>query len=233
MTITQKHHPPSDYYQHVRLEIVEHILKGDHTILDVGCGAGALGDYLRKEGHAKIVNGLELIPEIAAKASERLNKVICTNLNNNDLVRHLNELSVYYDYIICADVLEHCVDPWSVLADLVQYLKPQGKLIISIPNIRHWSVSLSLVFKGEWCYQEEGLLDRTHLRFFTRKSLDLLITDSGLKMLRCSGNVWGRYMKLLDYITFGLFDGVLTGHYIVVCSKQNLLSNLKHKQIII
>ena len=84
------------------------------------------------------------------------------------------------DVILCMDVLEHLVDPWAVLQKLTPLLANKGVIIASIPNIQHYRVLKDLVFRGKFEYQEDGILDRTHLRFFTRRSAIGLMTSTGL-----------------------------------------------------
>jgi len=74
-----------------------------------------------------------------------------------------------FDYIVCADVLEHLIDPWAILAELVTFLKLDGRIIISLPNVRRWTVWMPLVIKGKWDYRESVIMDRTHLRFLRER----------------------------------------------------------------
>lgn len=221
MMISKKHNPPKTYYEHVRMDVVEFVVKGKHKVLDVGCGAGALGQYLMQQGYATEVIGLELMPEVASVARGKLTKAICCNLNTTPISELTSEMGGDFDTIICADVLEHLIDPWSVLEGLVTQLKLQGHLIISLPNIRHWSVIFPLVFRDKWTYQEEGILDRTHLKFFTRSSMIALVEGAGLKVKHCSPNIWGRYVSVIHAITLGLFEGIFAGQYIVVAVRSD------------
>lgn len=118
------------------------------------------------------------------------------------------------DLILCLDVLEHLVDPWEVIRKLTGLLKPEGCIIACIPNIRHFSVLFDLVLKGKWDYSETGLLDKTHLRFFVRKTAISLLESSGLKVdsiLALKGiKAW-----LVNVITISIFKDLLSRQFII------------------
>ena len=118
--------------------------------------------------------GIEYNDEAATAAEEKLDKVISGKIEDA-----LTELpDNYFDTIIFADVLEHLVDPYSVLELIKDKLSPEGELIASIPNVRHWSVVKQLL-EGRWDYQEWGIMDSTHLRFFTRQSIQSMFDKAG------------------------------------------------------
>lgn len=148
------------------------------TVLDVGCAAGYLGAELKNRGNQ--VFGVEVSDLAARAAADRLDGVIVGNIEDLDLPYPKG----HFDVIICADILEHLFQPAEALMKLRQYLKDDGVLIASIPNIAHWSVRLKLLF-GRYDYEEAGLLDRGHIRFFT--------FDSALKMIRAAGFKVARY----------------------------------------
>jgi glycosyltransferase involved in cell wall biosynthesis/2-polyprenyl-3-methyl-5-hydroxy-6-metoxy-1,4-benzoquinol methylase len=145
------------------------------TVLDVGCAVGVLGQYLTEQQGCS-VDGIEGNAEAAKIAQPFYRRITVTDLESADL-RYLLE-GVHYDRIVCADVLEHLRDPGQVLQRLKDHLTPDGKILISIPNIGHIGVFLELL-SGDFRYREEGLLDQTHLRFFTRKSFLRLLADHG------------------------------------------------------
>jgi 2-polyprenyl-3-methyl-5-hydroxy-6-metoxy-1,4-benzoquinol methylase len=167
------------YYDSDRPELVQWIPAAGARILDVGCGAGAMGAALKARGAREVV-GLELIPEVAERARARLDAVLTCDL---DRLPELPWPPGSFDLICCADVLEHLVDPWRVLHHLVRWLAPDGQLIACLPNLRHESVVLSLLVDGTFRYQDAGILDRTHLRFFTLREAAALLTGAGLELL--------------------------------------------------
>jgi methionine biosynthesis protein MetW len=144
-------------------------------VLDVGCWEGDLGVAMTANGCE--VHGLELIEAAAQVAAERLAGVTVADLERTSLTDHFEPES--FDAIVFADVLEHLRDPAKVLSDAVGLLAPDGRVIISIPNVAHGSLRLALL-QGRWQMTETGLLDNTHLRFVTHESLLELVNLAGL-----------------------------------------------------
>lgn len=167
------------YHDHLRSDIVELVSRYSSAdlprVLDLGCASGRLGEALKARGHASLVDGIELSEPAAVEARRRLDHVWVADLSNLDWTHTRSD----YDVIIAADVLEHLTDPWETLRALRQLLAPKGKIIASVPNVRYWKLIWDLLFRGEFRYVDAGILDRTHLRFFTRSSLGRLFTDSG------------------------------------------------------
>ena len=218
MATTENHNPEDSYYRHVREDIAKHIVIGKHRVLDVGCAAGVLGEYLKQHGCASEVVGIEVDAIAAKEASTKLDLVLSANLNRTAIVDVLNAFDkASFDYIICADVLEHLSDPWEILADLAMFLRPGGRLVVSLPNVQHWSVWLPLILKGRFEYCDAGgIMDRTHLRFFTRSTSKKLITQSNLQVIECHPNTYRRSERLLNGITFSLLEGWLASQWILV-----------------
>lgn len=147
-------------------------------VLEVGCATGTFGAVLKQLGHE--VWGVEMAPEAAAVAETRLDVVY-----NGSIEAFFNEAPAEstFDYIVFGDVLEHTVAPLEVLRSATQRLSKEGAIIASIPNIAHLAVRLMLL-EGRWTYDRVGLLDETHLRFFTRESIVELFTASNLAIER-------------------------------------------------
>jgi len=163
------------YYQGSNGYLKRLVPSAARRILDVGCGAGQLGAELKASDAGVEVWGIEVVPEIAETALQKLDHVIVANLE------HLPPLPVppkYFDCIICGDVIEHLTRPQATLEWLKTFLSDGGLLLCSVPNIGHWSVVAGLL-AGKFTYESKGLLDRTHLRFFTAESFRLLLMDSG------------------------------------------------------
>lgn len=207
----------NDYYRLIRSEITGYIVSGKHRVLDVGCGAGFLGAYLKQEGYASEVVGIEINRQVADDASNKLDQVICADLNLIGVDDLLSRENVNpFDYIVCGDVLEHLIDPWTALTELTKHLKPEGKVIVSLPNVRHWSVWLPLLFRGHWEYSESGIMDRTHLRFFTNKTALELINDANLELVSNEPSIWRKSEKILNVMTFGLCQGWLASQWVLL-----------------
>ena len=190
------------YYNNSRLELLNKFTKGRNRVLEIGCAEGLFGEYLKQHGFAEEVIGIELFPDAANVAQTRLDKVICGDIEVMDHTG-ISLAPNSFDYIVCADVLEHLRDPWVIVSWLETLLNGEGRLIVSIPNIRHWSVVFPLLFKGEWTYRTQGILDQTHLRFFTRKSAMDLIQRTGLKIESCAPLMYRKLDKEISRITFG------------------------------
>lgn len=149
------------------LNLLAEQLESARTILDLGCGTGALGRWLTKSG-LHTLDGVTLSDAEAQAARQSYRNIVVADLETIDLGAHFRAGG--YDAIVCADVLEHLKDPASVLAQCRELLAPHGRLLISVPNAAYAGLVAELMH-GEFRYREEGLLDRTHLRFFTRRSL--------------------------------------------------------------
>lgn len=207
------------YYSKLRLDALDQsVCKGPHHILDVGCGEGVNGEYLKAQGFAKRVVGIEYVESAANIAAERLDAVICADLNTLDL-GSLAELK-YFDYILCLDVLEHLVNPWEKLQELTGLLAPGGKLIASLPNVRNWRVLYDLAARGQWAYGNAGILDRTHLRFFTRESSIALLEQAGLKVTQCHPNMAGLSGRI-NRLLFGALTELAAVQWLLVGQTAN------------
>ena len=140
--------------------------------LDVGAADGFLAERLTAQGWS--VTALERDPELAARAHGRCKEVVVADLESAPPLLHGP-----FDAIVYGDVLEHLSDPGAVLRALDQTLAPRGTVIVSVPNVAHLWVRLSLL-AGRFDYADRGILDRTHLRFFTRRTLLELLRGAGL-----------------------------------------------------
>jgi len=192
------------YYDSVRREVLHAVPTDAQRILEIGCGAGATSGFLKDQGLCDWAGGVEFVPEVAEQARARLDRVWTGDIERMDL--DIPEESL--DVILCLDVLEHLVDPWAVVRRLDGLLKPGGSIVASIPNVRNSGVVFPLLWRGEWTYQDYGVLDRTHLRFFVRRTAIELMESSGLKV-DFVDNLYRkmkrrRRRKLLSVLTFGL-----------------------------
>ena len=206
-----------EYYKCDRPELATHVLAGANRVLDLGCAEGLLGLSLKQQGLAVEVVGIELFEQAAKVAEARLDRVICGDIEMLDW-DGLELAKGSFDCILCGDVLEHLRDPWRVLAWLASLLKPEGRLIASLPNVRHWSVVFPLLLQGKWEYRGHGILDRTHLRFFTRKTAIQMFKDCGLRVVTCEGSrLLGKKDNLLNLAMLGMGREFVTVQWILVC----------------
>ena len=166
-----------DYYGQVNLELAEAVGSAKPTqVLEIGCGCGALGGYMKSLNPSLRWDGIEAFRQAAEQARSHLDHVTYANIEDVDL----DAYAAYYDTIVMGDLIEHLVDPWALLKRLSRILKRGGQLVMSVPNINHWSIAYSMML-GRFKYDDSGLLDRTHLRFFTLRELEIALADVRLK----------------------------------------------------
>jgi SAM-dependent methyltransferase len=208
-----------DYFAHARKEIAPWLPKQCGRVLEIGCGAGATLGWLRQQKRASLTVGVEIAEGAARSARSHADEVHCLDFERDELALAGEK----FDLILCLDVLEHMVNPWQVVDRLVsQHLAPGGTLLVSLPNVRHHSVLLPLLLRGRWDYQDAGLLDRTHLRFFTRGTAIELLSHPGLQPARCmaTGFDWPSLKGILNTLTFGVFREFFTYQYFLVAEKR-------------
>jgi 2-polyprenyl-3-methyl-5-hydroxy-6-metoxy-1,4-benzoquinol methylase len=140
--------------------------EGTKTALDIGCSIGAFGAAIKEKTGAEVW-GVEPFESFGKFAIDRLDTVFIASVEST--IHKLPDN--YFDVIYCNDVLEHLLDPYTVLEQLKTKLTANGKVISSIPNIRYFRAFFKILFKGEWDYADQGIMDRTHVRFFTKKSI--------------------------------------------------------------
>jgi SAM-dependent methyltransferase len=149
------------YYALSRKEIGTILPDRIGSVLEIGCGAGATMAWLRTIRPVDYAVGAEIVPQMAERARSVFDEVIV-----GDIEAQLLSPDRKFDTVIALDVLEHLTDPWAMVRKLSLLLKDDGVFLASLPHVGNWSVIFPLFFRGRWDYQDEGLLDRTHLRFF-------------------------------------------------------------------
>lgn len=171
----------SDYSTFIRSDVT--MLMDDHPtneairVLEVGCACGAtLLDVKNRFNNAQLY-GIE-INSASAAISSLFAEVSASNVEND-----LDYEEEFFDYILLPDVLEHLQEPWGVLSRLKKYLKNNGKILASLPNVNHFTVIRDML-RGRWEYTDAGLLDRTHLRFFTLKEIEDMFLNAGFHDLQ-------------------------------------------------
>lgn len=202
-----------EYYASNRSPFLEWVGGGHQRVLDVGCGAGANGIWMRQHGAAVLV-GVEIDATSAAQARGAYDEVY-----NEPVESALRHISGPFDLVMCADVLEHLVDPWTVLRRIHQTSTDATVLAISIPNIRHigalWRIAAGKGFE----YEDEGIFDRTHLRFFTRRNVEQMLQAAGWQPERWGRGLRSRRARLLSKLTFGRSDEWLSYQWYVVARR--------------
>jgi 2-polyprenyl-3-methyl-5-hydroxy-6-metoxy-1,4-benzoquinol methylase len=170
------------YFDTLRDEIEPLVPAHPSIVMDVGCGEGVTSRWLKQIRPSVTTIGVEIDRSVAAVAATAVDTVLVTDLDNG--LDALAEYSGRVDLLLLLDVLEHLRDPWARLADLKTLLAPSAVVIASIPNVRNLKVLGPLLLKGEWRYQSSGILDRTHMRFFTRRSVQELFAGAGFEIQR-------------------------------------------------
>jgi SAM-dependent methyltransferase len=209
--INSKFHAADSYYTHLRPSLLKLTIGVPSRVLEIGCATGQTLAYYKGLG-AKFTAGVELVPEVAllAKARPEVDDVIVGNIE----ALELPYAPASFDLLIVSHVLEHVTDPWKVLARLVPLLRPGGQLIGSLPNVRCLSVTVPLLFRGRWDYKQEGILDWTHYRFFTRHSIHGLLKGADLEVERIEGEVHPRgKLALINRLSLGMMANLCAYTY--------------------
>ena len=189
--MTTKH-----YFSNERSELLEFIPTDIKMVLDVGCGTGIFGKRL-KENFNCVVWGVEQEGVAAAEALHNVDNVI-----NSSFDYSIDFQSNKFDCIFFNDVLEHLIDPYSALNYAKNLLKPHGYIISSIPNVLHFANIWDILMSMDWKYKQSGIMDETHLRFFTKKSIKRMFDLCGLNVLTLEGinPSFGIKFKILNFL---------------------------------
>jgi 2-polyprenyl-3-methyl-5-hydroxy-6-metoxy-1,4-benzoquinol methylase len=215
--------PPADYYGRARddlFALVPELPRGSR-VLEIGCGEGRLGARLRERGLE--VHGVEAVPAAAAAAARVLDRATCADVERTAL----DYPPAHFQLLLCGDVLEHLVDPWGVLARLQRLCAPGAWLLCSVPNAQYFPVSLGLL-RGRFDYRDAGVLDRTHLRFFTRRTAKALVEGAGFAVAAMpavypfKSGALRAVARALDRLSLGALRGLLTGQVHVVARARAL-----------
>jgi 2-polyprenyl-3-methyl-5-hydroxy-6-metoxy-1,4-benzoquinol methylase len=198
-----------DYYHFVRREITPLLPQACNQVLEVGAGAGATLKWLKGLYPTAETTAVELNPALFDEL--RLNADITIIGSIDETFSQLNS----YDLILLLDVLEHLPDSVGTLRKLSKLLNSGGRVIVSVPNIAHLSVSVPLLL-GRFRYQDAGILDRTHLRFFVEDTAIELLNDANLVVTSgLISGIQGPKSKLLNFLSGGLLGHHLTKQYIM------------------
>ena len=187
---------PNPYGSHMKLlDLVDK----NKVVLDVGCATGQLAKRLKEKGCK--VYGIEIDEDAAKIARKYCEDVIVGDI---EFLENLPYSEKFFDYIIFSDVLEHLKDPLTVLKRSRKYLKDNGYILCSIPNVAYIYVRLNLLF-GKWDYQKKGILDEQHLRFFTLKTFNNLVEKAGFKVEKIDVTIPGKVAKIRGMNRFAYF----------------------------
>ena len=198
------------YHDLVRRDVLADIPAQAGRVLDFGGGMGATSAALRASGRA---THTVLFDQVANGADPHIDAAETLDLENGVELDSAFLRHGPFDTILCLDILEHLRDPWTVMSCLTTSLAPGGSMVISLPNASHYQLLGPLLLNGRFDYIDAGLMDRTHLRWFTRKSAMELATCSGLRLEFIKPNIRGRKNHLLNNFSAGLLGRFVTAQY--------------------
>lgn len=212
-------------YEALNLTVLKTVSVPTGRVLDIGCGTGNLGAALKKQG-AKEVVGITYSPEEGVAAGRKIDRVLVADL---DIFVPPPDLGMF-DVIVCSHVLEHLREPHRLLRLMHQHIAPTGVLIVALPNILHWQRRLRFLF-GDFTYTDGGLMDTTHLRFYTWATAQALIKESmyDLCEARADGHfplpLLRRYLPVkltawLDQVSTRLIPGLFGSQFILLCRRR-------------
>jgi ubiquinone/menaquinone biosynthesis C-methylase UbiE len=165
-----------EYYVNDRSEILQFLPADAQTLIDVGCGQGLFSAAVKKQFPSCEVWGLEPFSQPAQSARGRCDKLIVQSFDEANLPEG------YFDVVTMLDVLEHMSWPEPALAKVRRILKPGGKVVLSLPNVQYFLNLIELIVRNDWEYKDSGILDRTHLRFYTTKSAARMLEANGFEV---------------------------------------------------
>lgn len=179
--------------------------------MDVGSGAGVTLKWLKQIFPNAHTTALEINGSLINELKLNADTVVIGSLTDN-----LSMLEKF-DLILLLDVLEHLVDPKDALTRLLKHLEPGGHIIVSVPNIAHLQISVPLLFKRHFEYQDAGILDRTHLRFFVKETIVQLLNEANFfVVIGLVSGLQPRRWKWLNRLSFGFLRDHLTSQYILL-----------------
>ncbi|MBS1720027.1 MAG: class I SAM-dependent methyltransferase [Armatimonadetes bacterium] len=208
--------PDSPYYNNPREDVLSRVPDRVTRSLDLGCATGGFGAAVKAKTGCEVW-GIEYVPEVASVATERLDKVFV-----GDCTEHMRTMeSGSFDLITANDVLEHLAWPNEAMAEIHRLLSPTGVFLASLPNLRYWDTLRPLFWNGEFEYEDSGIRDRTHLRFFTRKSIERWFPAMGFQISAIDelGRISSRKARLLNLVTGGRFSDVFALQYLIVAKR--------------
>ena len=209
---------PASYFEQARADMLPFVPPDAKRVLDVGCGRGNFGELLKSRRKLEVW-GIEPVAAPATEAATKLDRVI-----EGIFAPEADLPPASFDAIFFNNVLEHLFDPAAALRLAHSLLNANGVGVASIPNIRQFSTLWEIVVQGEWRYADSGIMDRTHLRFFTKKSIATMFAEGGFKLDKLEGinpnsggtpRKWLAF-KILNGLTFKAIEDMRFTQFAVV-----------------
>lgn len=193
----------TNYYSLSRLEIAAFVPNNIVAILDIGCSSGTFLELVKEQTGAETW-GVEAVQEIAETAKLKVDHILTGKVE--DVINSIPD--GYFDCITFNDVLEHLLEPTDVLKLIKPKLSEKGIIIASIPNVRYFYNLYELIIKKDWEYKDAGILDSTHFRFFTQKSMKRMFENAGYKVIEQQGinEILSSKFRLFNWLTIGYFS---------------------------
>jgi 2-polyprenyl-3-methyl-5-hydroxy-6-metoxy-1,4-benzoquinol methylase len=206
----------TEYFSLEREIFKNSVLEHNLNILDIGCGTGILGKFFKENQNCKVF-GVEINENAYQVAKNNLDDVLRGNVESIDL----NYPNNYFDVVIMGDVVEHLISPVDTIKKIMPTLKLGAKIYITVPNVRHWSVIKNLLFFDLWEYDTWGILDFTHLRFFTKKSITNLFQKNNFFVKSATRMIQKKSKSsYFNFLTLGIFSGFLASHTFLILEKK-------------
>ncbi len=208
---------PYPYSDAERRELLPFLPAEAALILDVGCGMGGFSRVAKATSSGLVAWGIEPNPGAAAHAAGTLDRVVTGNFPDD-----MPTDSPRFDTIFFNDVLEHMVEPWDALVAAKPFIADGGQVVASLPNVRHYKVLDSLIRRADFTYTDSGVLDRTHLRFFTRSTMVEMFDSTGYDVISCSpiGVAGSRTASVVARLPWMSLD-ILAQQFVIVATPRS------------
>lgn len=217
MTMSEITEVQHAYHDLVRRDVFPFLPEKMGRVLDLGGGIGATSSAIKEMGKAERIVVVDLVGDNALPSVDR---AFGGNLEDPAFLAHVIEEEGPFDSVLCLDVLEHLREPWSVITQLRDGLTPGGIIMTSLPNVRHVRLLWPLLAHGRFELADKGIMDRTHLRWFTRQSAIELMTPPGLELELVHGKIpVNKWYRRANAVTFGLFRQFLEIQYMLRARK--------------
>lgn len=205
-----------NYFSNIRYDLIDLLDPNVKNIkvLEIGAAYGETLYHLKRNGIAEEAIGVDIFEDKSNKSNYKpIDGFYFGNIEEIDFPDFQNK----FDLILLPDVLEHLLEPKAVLEKVKRYLKPDGIIVVSMPNIRHYSAFVKIFLKGNFKYEESGIFDYTHRRFYCKSDIKELLISSGFSILKTQSSI-ARYKgksmsKVVNFITFGVFEEFFSYQY--------------------